>query len=39
MIGRIKSVDYIGRLKGLWPIKAKEMEERMDLVQSQWDLQ
>ena len=37
--GRIKSVDYIGRLKGLWPMRAREMEERMDLVQSQWDLE
>jgi len=37
--GRIKLVNYIGRLKGLWPIRAREMEERMDLVQSQWNLQ
>jgi hypothetical protein len=33
--GRIKWVDYIVRLKGLWQIRAREMEERMDLVQSQ----
>ena len=39
MNGRIKSFDYIGSLKGLWPIRAREMEERMELVQSQWDPQ
>jgi hypothetical protein len=31
----IKWVDSVGRLRGLWPSRAMEREERMDLVLSQ----
>lgn len=37
--GRIKWGDYIGIVKELWPSRAREMEERMDLVWIQQDLQ
>jgi hypothetical protein len=35
---RGKTVDYIGRIKGFWSIRATKYWKRIDLVQGEWKL-
>jgi len=37
-LGGVKCVSYIGRVQGLWSVRATEREMRMNLVLSQWNL-